>query len=63
LALKLIISAGPAEVYPEQWGRSGNAGHNITDFESVVGGYLKTLNGNCGWGYTGDYVDPKIRPD
>ena len=50
-------------MYPEQWGRSGNAGHNITDFESVVGGYLKTLNGNCGWGYTGDYVDPKMRPD
>lgn len=29
-----------------------------TDFTSLFGGYFKTLNGNCGNGYTSDYKSP-----
>ena len=50
----MINSAGTAELYPDQWGEG---------YSSTVGGYLKSLNGNCGNGYSGDYVDPTTRPD
>jgi hypothetical protein len=50
----LINSAGTAELYPDQW---------LAGYGSTVGGYLKTLNGNCGNGYTGDFIEPGTRPD
>ena len=52
--LHLINSAGTAELYPDQWKAA---------YSSTVGGYLKTLNGDCGNGYSGDFVDPTTKPD
>jgi hypothetical protein len=52
--LHLINSAGTSYLYPDQWDGV---------YSSSVGGYLESLNGNCGNGYSGDFVDPLDRPN
>lgn len=48
-----LITAAAAEVYPKTWGLS---------FESEVGRELKRLNGNCGWGFRGNWIYPGSPP-
>ena len=38
-----------AQVYPELWGES---------YSSAAGAAIQAANGDCGWGYSGDWKDP-----
>lgn len=44
-----LITAAAGRVYPDLWAPS---------FNSQVGAALKEANGNCGWGYQGNWIDP-----
>lgn len=52
--LHLVNSAGTDVLYNSIWGAAT---------ESTVGGYLDTLKGDCGNGYSGDYKDPTLTPE
>jgi len=44
-----LLAAGAAKFYPDKWG---------TTTSSKSGSLVMALNGNCGWGYTKNWVDP-----
>lgn len=44
-----LIGGAAAELYPEIWG---------TTSASTAGAAILALNGDCGWGHSGDYTDP-----
>merc|ERR1712194_856725 len=44
-----LITAAASAVYPEKWAPT---------WSSAAGRAVKLANGNCGWGYTGDWKDP-----
>ena len=44
-----LITEAARRAYPDLWG---------ANYESQSGKALKALNGNCGWGYTGNWKDP-----
>lgn len=44
-----LITEAASTVYPEQWGQTS---------DSEAGAALFQANGNCGFGYSGDYQDP-----
>ena len=46
--LHLITDTGVSAVYPEF----------STNFQSTLGSYIKELNGDCGFGFSNDYVNP-----
>ena len=47
--LHLLTSGGVSQVYEDDWGESE---------DSTFGGYMADLNGDCGNGYTHDWIDP-----
>jgi len=47
--LHLITGIGVSPRYPATWGESD---------ESTVAGLLLALNGDCGWGFSGDWINP-----
>lgn len=49
-ALHLITEAA-AQLYPSKWGTS-------EDYSSQAGAAIQSANGNCGWGYAGNFKDP-----
>jgi hypothetical protein len=44
-----LITKAAAQVYPELWGES---------YSSAAGAAIQAANGDCGWGYSGDWKDP-----
>ena len=44
-----LITMAAAFVYPELWGES---------YSSAAGAAIQAANGDCGWGYSGDWKDP-----
>jgi len=44
-----LMTHAASELYPVLWGPS---------FSSTVGAALSAANGNCGWGYLNNYIDP-----
>lgn len=44
-----LITEAAAQLWPQKWG--GN-------YESEAGVALSALNGNCGWGYASNYINP-----
>jgi len=44
-----LITAAASAVYPKKW---------APKWSSAAGRAVKSANGNCGWGYTGDWKDP-----
>ncbi|VEU38969.1 unnamed protein product [Pseudo-nitzschia multistriata] len=44
-----LINVAATILYPSKW---------ATTFESEVGALLKEANGNCGWGYEKNWIDP-----
>ena len=43
------MTAAAAKVYPQLWGDS---------YSSAAGAAIQAANGDCGWGYSGDWKDP-----
>ena len=43
------MTAAAAKVYPQLWGDS---------YSSAAGAAIQATNGDCGWGYSGDWKDP-----
>ena len=44
-----LMTAAAAKVYPQLWGDS---------YSSAAGAAVQAANGDCGWGYSGDWKDP-----
>ena len=44
-----LITEAAAVLYPSLWD---------SDFTSSAGAAISAANGNCGWGYSGNYVNP-----
>ena len=44
-----LITAAAAKVYPQLWGDS---------YSSAAGAAIRAANGDCGWGCSGDWLDP-----
>ena len=43
------MTAAAAKLYPQLWGDS---------YSSAAGAAIRAANGDCGWGYSGDWKDP-----
>ena len=44
-----LLTEAAAELWPSKWG---------TSYSSSAGAALSAANGNCGWGYSSDWIDP-----
>lgn len=44
-----LISQAASTLFPSKWG---------SNFQSEAGAAIKAANGDCGWGFSGDWIDP-----